>query len=369
MISHVLGGFPHALHDAVDRRLEVGDLLGRLANEVVTRDLPVSVDHPLSNVSHLRAFVVKDVDELQTCVRVHVVAVPFGGRSSIVPGIWPAWERHALGAQFRRMGFAQDPNTDAQGRAVASTDRATRDHRHVPAHIDRMIYMDDSGRPQSGLAVYGWIEFHPDHWRSVLRCWLDTRKLLWREYRIAVQEELHTTEYVNGRGRISKHIPDRHLHNGVEFWKDFGREVAVRCLETLRCTEGLVIGSVYRWGSPETIADTKRDLYSDLIARFEDELDTRESLGVVIMDGDGKDSSYRSTHRQLELAKRRIIEDAIHLDSKVSQLVQMADLVAWSASATVDRHEKNSFAWEWYENYLAERDPNREPDELTPRNS
>lgn len=120
---------------------------------------------------------------------------------------------------------------------------------------------------------------------------------------------------------------------------------------------------------PETIADTKRDLYSDLIARFEDELDIRESLGVVIMDGDGKDSSYRSTHRQLELAKRRIIEDAIHLDSKVSQLVQMADLVAWSASATVDRHEKNSFAWEWYENYLAERDPNREPDELTPRNS
>jgi hypothetical protein len=72
-----------------------------------------------------------------------------------------------------------------------------------------MIYMDDSGYPQCGLAVYGWIEFTPDHWSSVLRCWLDTRKVLWREYRIAVQEELHTADLVNGRGRISKQIPDR----------------------------------------------------------------------------------------------------------------------------------------------------------------
>jgi hypothetical protein len=83
----------------------------------------------------------------------------------------------------------------------------------VPRHLDRMIYMDDSGHPKSGSAVYGWIEFKPDHWSSVLRSWLDTGKLLWREYRIAVQTELHTADYVNGRGRISKHIPDRHEQN------------------------------------------------------------------------------------------------------------------------------------------------------------
>lgn len=91
MISHVLGRFPHALHDAVDCRPEVGDFPGRLANEVVTRDLPVAADQPLSNISHMRAFVVKAVDELQTLaylviVRVHVVlllsvveAQSFGG--------------------------------------------------------------------------------------------------------------------------------------------------------------------------------------------------------------------------------------------------------------------------------------------------
>jgi hypothetical protein len=79
--------------------------------------------------------------------------------------------------------------------------------------------------------------------------------------------------------------------------------------------------------------------------------------------------SFRTTHRQLKLDERHIIEDAIHLDSKSSQLVQMADLVAWSAYAAVDRHPRNEFAWGRYETYLAERDPGRQPKELTPKNS
>jgi hypothetical protein len=107
--------------------------------------------------------------------------------------------------------------------------------------------------------------------------------MLWREYRIAVQEELHTTHYVNGRGRISKHIPDRHIHSGVEYWKDFGREVALKCLDALRCTEGLVVGSVYRKDDPSRIAATKRELYRDLIARFEGELASTDSLGIVVV--------------------------------------------------------------------------------------
>lgn len=176
---------------------------------------------------------------------------------------------------------------------------------------------------------------------------------------------------MNGRGRISKNIPDRHVHNGTEFWKDLGREVAVKCLDTLRCSEGLVVGSVYRKGDPAHahLAATKRALYRDLIMHFENELASTDSLGIVVMDGDGSDHSYRTTHRQLKLDERRIIEDAIHLNSKSSQLVQMADLVAWSAYAAVDHHPRNEFAWGWYEKYLAERDPRRRPQELASRNS
>lgn len=82
------------------------------------------------------------------------------------------------------------------------------------------------------------------------------------------------------------------------------------------------------------------------------------------MDGDGSDSSYRSTHRSLQLSHRRVIEDAVHLDSSSSQLVQMADLVAWSANAHLTRHPKSEFAWDWYSTYLAERDPYGAPRQI-----
>lgn len=76
---------------------------------------------------------------------------------------------------------------------------------------------------------------------------------------IPITEELHTTAYVNGRGRISKNIPSRHIHDGPEYWKDFGREVAHECLETLRCAEGLSLGAVYCRGKPDKLAQTKRN--------------------------------------------------------------------------------------------------------------
>ena len=82
------------------------------------------------------------------------------------------------------------------------------------------------------------------------------------------------------------------------------------------------------------------------------------------MDGDGSDTSYRKTHRSLKLSQRRLIEDALHIDSRSSQLVQMADLVAWSANSAIDQHASNEFAWNWYGEYLSERDPSREPREI-----
>lgn len=227
-----------------------------------------------------------------------------------------------------------------------------------------MFYIDDSGHPQSGLVVYGWVEFAPDRWTSVLRNWLDMRKRLWRDLGVPVTKELHTTEYVNGRSRISSRFPDRHRHEGIEFWKDFGREVADECLETLRSTEGLTVGAVFRRGSPKDLARTRHSAYTALIERFESELNAQDALGMVFMDGDGTDPIYRTAHRSLKLDQRRVIEDAIHLDSKHSQLEQMADLVAWSAYASLDRHEGNEFAWEWYADFLAERDVNRSPLEI-----
>lgn len=234
----------------------------------------------------------------------------------------------------------------------------------MPSSLDRLVYIDDSGHPTSGLVVFGWVEFTPQNWGPVLRTWLETRKRLWSKYGIPVTQELHMTEYAHGRGRISKKVPARYCHDGIEYWKDFGADVAREVLETMRCSEGLRTGAVYRRGEPTNIASTKAQTYAALVARFEAELAQSDSLALLFMDGDGHDHTYRTAHRNLSLDNRRVIEDAIHLDSKDSQLVQMADHVAWCANACIERPQRSEFAHEWYAAYLAERDPARRPEPI-----
>lgn len=231
-------------------------------------------------------------------------------------------------------------------------------------YLDRMIYIDDSGHPQTGDVTYGWIAFEPNSWSDVLGRWLECRKLLWREFSIPVTDELHTTEYVNGRGQISKKPPEKYIHQGQTYWKDLGQDVARTCLETLSSTQGLYVGAVGTRGDPKKLAATKKDLYAHLLKRLEVDLHGRNGLGMVFIDGDGTDTSYRDVHRQLPRISRRIVEDPIAQDSKVSQLVQMADLVAWSANVHLNRHPKNAFAYNWYVDYLSQRDLAREPDRL-----
>lgn len=228
--------------------------------------------------------------------------------------------------------------------------------------LEKLIYIDDSGHPNAGLIVYGWIEFSPDRWSDVLGAWLSHRKSLYRNYEVPVTKELHMTEYVLGRGRISINAPRKFLkEDGSTLWKDLGGEVAQAGLECMRCTEGLTVGAVYRKGTKESWNSDKEALYSGLIEIFEQSLSQTESYGMIFMDGDGSDKTYQKVHRELSRKKRRIIEDPIHLDSKNSQLMQMADHVAWCANSSIMKVSKHAFAHNWYATYLAERDPFRAP--------
>lgn len=230
-----------------------------------------------------------------------------------------------------------------------------------PQHLDTMMYIDDSGHPQSGSVVYGWVSFSPDRWSDVLGSWMNNRKNLYRTYGLPIAQELHMTDYVLGRGRISLKPPEEFVHDGRIFWKDLGGAVALECLRTLSSTEGISIGSVYYQGAPDELALNRQRVYQWLIQRKDRELKATHSLGLVYMDGDGSDTSYRDIHRRLPRAGRNIVEDPIFLDSRTSQFMQMADHVAWCANASIAKIPKHSFAHGWYEDYLAVRDTAREP--------
>lgn len=205
------------------------------------------------------------------------------------------------------------------------------------------------------------MSFEPWQWADVLGEWSQVRRYLWREFRIPVTQELHTTAYVNGRTRISINPPDKCRRNGLVLWKDLGRDVATKILDRVASIQGLHVGAITATGASSLFADTKVRLYAHLLALFEQDLASRDALGIVLVDGDGSDGSYRAAHRNLPRPTRRIIEDPVHLDSAYSQLIQLADLVAWSANTCADPHPKNAFAHDWYSTYLAPRDIRRGP--------
>lgn len=242
-----------------------------------------------------------------------------------------------------------------------------------PRGISRLIYMDDSGDPQTGLAVLGWIQMAPWDWADVLGSWLAHRKRLDQRYSIPVSKELHMTDFVLGRGRIARSLPSEFISSdGQEQWKLLGEVVAIEGLETMASCRGLEVGAVYRHGEPKRLHATKHDLYSDWLAELEQTLEATGELALVFMDGDGTEKDLRRAHRELPRMNRHIIEDPVFLDSRTSQLVQMADHVAWSANSSLMQVPKHKFAHGWYSQYLAIRDPFRGPRQIAgsaPENS
>ncbi|MGL4743946.1 MAG: DUF3800 domain-containing protein [Dermatophilaceae bacterium] len=109
------------------------------------------------------------------------------------------------------------------------------------------------------------------------------------------------------------------------------------------------------------LAEVKAGCYAALVDQWERRLTERDELAMLFMDGDGSDRRFIDVHRRLPLQQRRVIEGVVHIDSAQSQLVQMADLVAWTAWTTIDRPANNKFAWDWYDTYLARLDPARAP--------
>lgn len=231
--------------------------------------------------------------------------------------------------------------------------------------LDRLVYVDDSGHPESGLVVYGWIECAPHDWHDVLGQWLDHRRRLWRHYGVPVHHELHMTKYALGRGRISTTVPPAFVdEKGQSLWKELGGAVARESLETMSSTQGLTVGAVYRQATRSTWAENRTDVYRVLVDRLDRTLDAAGSLAMVFMDGDGSDKSYRQVHRGLKRGLRSVIEDPIYTDSRTSQLMQMADHVAWCANASIAKIPKHEFAHGWYEQHLSPRDPLRAPREV-----
>ncbi|NQX34734.1 DUF3800 domain-containing protein [Herbiconiux sp. VKM Ac-2851] len=176
---------------------------------------------------------------------------------------------------------------------------------------------------------------------------------LYRDHQVPPAEELHATKFINGRNRISTAtITD------LQEWKTLGRAVAIQCLEELARCPDIRVGAVFRRTTLKGNAyyQERGRVYAELVDRWNEEHRVESTFTIISMDGNGTDPTYFDTHRSLELDTRHIIEDPTFHDSRRSQLVQMADLVAYTAFMSLNRHPGNKFAWNWHANYLAASD-------------
>lgn len=237
------------------------------------------------------------------------------------------------------------------------------------AGLERLIYVDDSyDDKHSGVIVFGWVECSPQGWRVALRAWLELRKQLFSEFTVPPSAELHATKFINGRDQLVTDEgaldPSFIGPEGQLLKKDLGRAIAVRCLEAIKACPDLRVGAVYTQTEargPE-FAVEKYALYERLVLEWDRELAEADVYALITMDG--QDSHYLDAHRGLKLDQRHIIEDPAMHDSRRSQWVQMADLVAYVALMTLNQHAHNQFGWTWYADHLTGSDAHAGPRHL-----
>lgn len=212
----------------------------------------------------------------------------------------------------------------------------------------RLFYVDDSGAPETGYAVYSWCEVAISDWTGALADWLAVRAKLTADHQIPKNAELHATELVNGRGRPS-------LDDSFNRSKARRRQAMDEVIAALSAASWLSVGTVYSQGPKREHRSEKTRVYEELVALIDQRLQATGDHGILIMDGDGTDPSYLTAHRQLDLGTRNLIEDPAFQHSHRSQWVQIADLVAYSAYQSLMQLPEKRFAWPWYP-ALAARD-------------
>ncbi|MCY0957627.1 DUF3800 domain-containing protein [Streptomyces sp. H27-H5] len=199
-------------------------------------------------------------------------------------------------------------------------------------------YVDDSGIPQDGLALYSWIGVPDEAAVAVEQQWLDFRADLQQDISVPVEYELHAHLFISGRGRPGGLNPTKHARRRAAQW----------ALDVIADLPGVSIGCVYAWEHwPRVPRETA---FTGLLRTIDQSLAEQGARGHVIIDGDGTDRMYGDRH--FDLDPPHIPEEPTALPAHESHWLQMADLVAYTACHAIARRPNREFMWGWYSRHL-----------------
>lgn len=196
-----------------------------------------------------------------------------------------------------------------------------------------VVYMDES--MQDNMVVIAALVIPASLWNKALDHQIATRRLLRHDHGIFVSKEIHASEFVNGRGRYSKHGES----------KQDRAQLFRLILERSALIPGARLFSVvctnkkqHNWGFERLL---------NRIQRFCDPINATFVLAPDI----GFDWLYTKLSRQLRRYNPvptagsrgytmrpvfRLVEDPLFLDSKRSFFIQSADAIAYALL----RHER-----------------------------
>ncbi|GAA4137738.1 DUF3800 domain-containing protein [Leifsonia shinshuensis] len=204
-----------------------------------------------------------------------------------------------------------------------------------------LCYVDDSGDPSRGKLLTALLIRDVD-WSHVLDAWLTGREELHRLFGVHKRRELHANKLFKGRGQFCDSPEQEAAFTGSS--RATAARIALSHLSKRSSFELVTVGAAER--SPHV-------MYARFIAWLEDWAALRDTRVMIFYDGqhgldetgtlDAKErhelweralrasGPYRDVHRSLELSTRRIVEDVVMQDSRYSQLIQAADLIAYGA--------------------------------------
>ncbi|MGW2034754.1 DUF3800 domain-containing protein [Streptomyces sp. NPDC001811] len=208
---------------------------------------------------------------------------------------------------------------------------------HQP--VDRTFYVDDSGIPSTGLALYTALGVPTGRAPEVLRAWRDLRDQWYRQHGVPTDFELHATNFLSGRGRPGGRNPAK-----IERYR-----MAQAALDVIGMQPSFSIVTVYtvepaHWGR------AKRRAYEGLLRRLDRRLAEVGERAALVVDGDGSERLYEQAHQHV--SPRYIPFAATEVPAHTSALIQMADLVAHSACQSIARQHSRRFMWSWYSRHL-----------------
>lgn len=205
-----------------------------------------------------------------------------------------------------------------------------------------LCYVDESGDSRHGTLLTA-VLVENQHWSGLLGAWLQGRREIHKAFGVPKTKEIHANQLYKGRGSYCDTL-EQDLNFGTRNRASAGRML----LTELGKFENFTAITI---GSSEI---SKPKAYARLIAWLEDWAALNDTQLMVFYDGQqglpdpGEEASasklhelweravrdaapYREVHRDLDLSNRRIVEDPIMQDSRYSQLIQVADLIAYGA--------------------------------------